>query len=97
MPHRGQLRPVAANIGDLVGHDQMVLGVDGHLDIVADDAGALAAGRHRPGVGIDQRDLFVRRGLDLLAHLLEGLHLPPQAIDLLLEPNRLGLGSTGND
>jgi hypothetical protein len=86
------LRPVAANIGDLVRDDQMVLGIDGHLDIVADDAGALAAGRHRPGVGIGQGDLSVRRSLDLLAHLLEGLHLPPQALDLLFEAHRLGLG-----
>ena len=70
----------------------MVLGVDGDLHIVADDAGALAAGRHRTGVGIGQRDLLVGRGLDLLAHLLQGLHLPAQAGDLLLQADRLGLG-----
>ena len=92
LPHRGQLRPVGADVGDLVRDDQMVLGIDGHLDIVADDAGALAAGRHRPGVGIGQGDLVVGRCFDLPSHLLEGLHLPPQALDLLLEPNRLGLG-----
>ena len=92
LPHRGQLRPVAADIGDLVRDDQMVLGIDGHLNIVADDAGALAAGRHRPGVGIGQGNLFVGRGFDLSVHLLEGLHLPPQALDLLLEAHCLGLG-----
>jgi hypothetical protein len=34
----------------------MMLGVDGDLNIVADNARAraLAAGRHRPGVGIGQ-------------------------------------------
>ena len=85
LPDRGQLRPIAADVGDLVRDDQMVLGIDGHLDIVADDTGALAAGRHRPGLGIGQGDLFVRCGLDLLAHLPEGPHLSPQALDLLLE------------
>ena len=90
--HRGQLRPVAADIGHLVRDDQMVLGVDGDLHVVADDARALAAGRHRPGVGVGQGDLLVGRCLDLLFHLLEGLHLPPQAFDLLLEAGCLGLG-----
>ena len=74
--HRGQLGPVAADIGDLVRDDQMVLGIDGDLHVVADDAGALAAGRHRAGVGIGQGDLLVGRGLDLLSIVLEGLHLP---------------------
>ena len=35
-----------AYIGHLVRHDQVVLDVDGGLHIVADDAGAFAAGRH---------------------------------------------------
>src|SRR5271163_3647541 len=63
---------------------QMVLGIDGDLHIVADNASALTAGRHRAGIGIGQRDLFVGRGLNLLANLSEGLHLPLQALDLLL-------------
>ena len=62
------------------------------VPLVADDAGALAAGRHRPGVGIGQGNLLVGRCIHLPSHLPEGLHLPPQAFDLLLEPNRLGLG-----
>src|SRR5262249_198988 len=37
----------------------MVLGVDGDLYIVADGSGAFAAGSHRTGVGIGQRDLLV--------------------------------------
>ena len=86
------MRPVAADVGDLVRDDQMVLGIDGHLNIVADDTGALAAGRHRTGIGIGQGDLFVGRGFDLSAHLLERLHLSPQALNLLLEAHRLGLG-----
>ena len=39
-------------IDHVVGHDQMVLGVDGDLHIVADGRGAFAAGRHRTVVGI---------------------------------------------
>jgi hypothetical protein len=35
-------------IGHLVGHDQMVLGVDGGLHVVADDGGAFAAERPFP-------------------------------------------------
>jgi hypothetical protein len=39
-------------VDHLVGDDQMVLGVDGNLHIVADGGGAFAAGSHRTGVGI---------------------------------------------
>jgi hypothetical protein len=35
----------------------MMCGVDGDLDIVADNAGTAAAGRHRAGIGIGQRVL----------------------------------------
>ena len=72
--------------------DQMVLGIDGDLDVVADNACALAAGRHRPDVGIGQENLLVGRSFHLPFHLLERLHLPPQTCDLLLEAHRLGLG-----
>jgi hypothetical protein len=50
-----------------------VLGIDGDLHIVADNARALAAGRHRAGIGIGQRDLFVGRCLNLLANFPEGV------------------------
>ena len=46
LPHRQQLRAVVADIGHLVRHDQMMLGLHCHLDVVADNAGALAAGGH---------------------------------------------------
>jgi len=39
--HGGQLRPIAADIGHVMGDDQMVLGIDGDLRIVADNASAL--------------------------------------------------------
>jgi hypothetical protein len=44
--HRHELYSVMAHIGHFVRHDQVVLDVDGGLHVVADDAGALAAGRH---------------------------------------------------
>src|SRR5207302_3553214 len=57
--HGRKLMTVVSLIGHLVGDDQMVLGFDGDLHIVADRGGTLAAGRHRSGVGIGQRDLLV--------------------------------------
>jgi hypothetical protein len=86
------LRPIAADIGHVMRDDQMVLGIDGDLHIVTDNVSALTAGRHRAGIGIGQGDLFVGRGLNLLANLHEGLHLPLQALDLLLKADCLGLG-----
>src|SRR5258708_2587629 len=50
------------------------------------------SGRHRTGVGIGQRDLLVGCVLNRLLHLLQGLHLPAQAGNLLLQPARLVLG-----
>ncbi len=70
----------------------MVLGVDGDLYIVADGGGAFAAGSHRSGVGVGQRDLLVGGVLNRLLHRLQGQHLSTQAGNLLLQPARLGLG-----
>jgi len=74
--HKSQLRPVRADVGDFVRDDEMMLGVNSDLDIVADDAGAFAAGRHRAGVGIGERNLFVGCRFHLPLHLFERLHLP---------------------
>ena len=68
--HGRKLMAVVPLIGHLLGHDQMVLGVDDDLYIVADGSGAFAAGRHRTGVRIGQRDRLVGRVLNrLLDHL----------------------------
>src|SRR3546814_15382482 len=72
----------------------MMLGVDSDLNIVADDAGALTTGRHRPGVGIGQGNLLVGRDFHLPSHVLERLHLPAPACDLLLEAGCPCLGHT---
>jgi len=59
-----------------VGDDQVMIGVDSGLDIVADHARILAARRHRSRIRIGQRNLLVRRGMNgdfqrlVLAHLL---------------------------
>src|SRR5437588_13088592 len=42
--------------------DQMMLGGDGDLDVVAHDTGVTAALRHRAGIRISQRYLLVRCG-----------------------------------
>jgi hypothetical protein len=60
--HVGELRPVGADVGHLMRDDQMMLGVDGDLDVVAYDARASAARRHRTGIRIGQRYLLVRCG-----------------------------------
>jgi hypothetical protein len=44
----------------------MVRGFHGDLHVVADDAGTTPARRHRTAVGIDQRDLLIKRGKHLL-------------------------------
>ena len=44
--HLGQLRAVVALVGHLVGHDQVVLGIDGGLHVVADHPSALGLRHH---------------------------------------------------
>src|SRR5262245_16188451 len=50
--HRYELCSIMAYIRHLVRHDQVVLDVDRGLHIVADDAGAFAAGRHCASIWI---------------------------------------------
>ncbi len=49
--HGRKLVAVVPLIDHLMGDDQMVLGVDGDLNIVADGGGAFAAGGHRTASG----------------------------------------------
>jgi hypothetical protein len=44
--HRDELRSVMTDIGHFVRNNQVVLDIDGGLHVVANDSGALAAGRH---------------------------------------------------
>ena len=50
---------IRAAVRHLVHHDQMMLGLDSDLHVVADNTRAAAARRHRTTVGIGQRDLLV--------------------------------------
>src|SRR6188472_4613500 len=75
--------------------DQMMCGVDGDLDVVANDPRAAAAGRHRAGIRIGQRYLLVRCGKHLHLENLEPLHLLLQHRDLLFQAARLGLERLG--
>ena len=52
--HVGELCPIRAAIRHFVRDDEVVLGIDGNLHIVADDAGTTPARRHRTAVGIGQ-------------------------------------------
>ncbi|SKY84766.1 Uncharacterised protein [Mycobacteroides abscessus subsp. massiliense] len=89
--HLRELGAVAADIGHLMGDDQVVPGIDRSLHVVADDAGALAAGRHRPRIRVGQRNLRLGGGLNHCLHRLELLHLRPQRRNLLPQPRRLRL------
>lgn len=77
--HRAQLRAIEALIGDLVGHDQVGLGVDGTLDIVANQPAEPGAGRHRAGIGIGQGNLSVGGIGQGFVHCLEARDLLPDA------------------
>ena len=87
--HRRQLRPIVADVGDLVGDDQVGVGIDRRLHVVADEAGALAIRRHGAGVGIGQGDLPVRRLVQLARDGLQTPHLLPDPDELLLDPGDL--------
>ena len=73
--HGGQLRPIAADIGHVMGDDQMVLGIDGDLHIVADNASPLTAlvAIERASGSVRETSFVGRSGLNLLANLPEGL------------------------
>ena len=73
-----------------MGDDQVVLGVDGGLNVVADHAGTPAARRHRAGIGIAQRDLLVRARTPLDFKRLQAPHLLLEDRDLVGQTRRLG-------
>ena len=66
--------------------DQIVLGNDRCLHVVADDPGATATRRHRATIGIGQRDLPIWRGQHLFLDRRQALHLLAELRQLLLEP-----------
>src|SRR5471030_3349072 len=75
------------HVDDLVGHflvdDQLVLGVDGDLDVVADSD--LGVRRHGAAVGIGQRYLVFARALELPQHGVVSTAFLAQGLDFLSE------------
>ncbi len=74
-----------------MGNDQVVFRIHRYLNVVAHDAGAPAAGRHRARIGIGQRELLIRRRQHLGFQPLQTLHLLLQFGDLVGQPLDLGL------
>ena len=92
--HLRQLAPVATDIDDLVGNDEMVLGIDGRLNVVAHQS-PTGTGCHGAGIRIGELDLPSRRLIQLSLNFLELLHPGLQRCHLLLEPSSSSFGNLG--
>src|SRR5258708_39388969 len=66
----------------------MMLRIYGDLHVVADDAGAASARRHRTRIRIGQRNLLIGRGEHLLLDRSQALDLARELGKLLLEMRR---------
>ena len=66
MRHHRQGIAVVAVVRHLVRDDQMMLGFDDALHVVADDARLLARRRHGAAVGVGQRHLRLAGGIHAL-------------------------------
>ncbi len=92
MRHHRQGVAIVAEVRHLVRDDQVMLGLDGTLHIVADDAGFLARRRHRAGIGIGQRDLRLAADVHALLDSLQGVRLSPAVGQLLDRARQSRLG-----
>ena len=81
---------VDADVGHLVRDDQMMLGVDGALHVVADGVGAVALRGHSSRVGISQRDLRLTQGDHLSLDHCQTAELHLERLDALRQPRNLG-------
>ena len=81
----GELIAIEAFLGDLVCHDQVMLGIDRRLHVVADDARTTTVRGHGACIGISQRELLVRLLAHALAQSAELLHLLAHRGELLRE------------
>src|SRR4051794_1978671 len=73
-----------------MGNNEMVLGVDGTLNIISDHSAASAAGGHRASVGIGQGYLLVLGLHHLTVQSVQALNLLAQRRNLLVEAGDLG-------
>src|SRR5437899_3007880 len=67
----------------------MMLRIHSDLYVIADDARAAPARRHRTRIRVGQRNLLIGRGQHLLVDRFQTLHLGRQLGKLLLEVRRL--------
>ena len=74
-----------ADVRDFVSHDEMVLSVDGGLDVVAHYAGATTTGSHGSCIWISQGDLLIRELFEFGFDAIEPGHLLFQHGDLFLQ------------
>src|SRR3979490_3507166 len=74
-----------------MGNNEMMLGVDGTLNIVANHPAGAATCGHRASIGIGQRYLLVLGLHHLSVQTVEALYLLTQRRNLLVEPGDLGL------
>src|SRR3981081_2904254 len=74
-----------------MGNNEMMLGVDGTLNIVPDHPAASATCGHRASIRIGQRYLLVLGLHHLSVQTVEALYLLAQRRNLLVEPGDLGL------
>src|SRR5882757_7927928 len=72
-------------------NDEMMLGVDGTLNIVPDHPAASATCGHRASIGIGQRYLLVLGLHHQSVQTVQALYLLAQRRNLLVEPGDLGL------
>src|ERR1700692_4833345 len=73
-----------------MGNDEMMLGIDGSLNIVPDHSAASATCGHRAGIGVGQGYLFVLGLHHLTVQSVQALNLLAQRRNLLVEPGDLG-------
>lgn len=90
--HRHELHAIVALGDNLVSDDKMMFGVDGSLQVIADNARPTAAAVHRARIRVGERDLMVGNCFDLAFHILQELHVAAQTGELLLDPVCPGFG-----
>ena len=74
--------------------DEMMLGLNGTLHIVADDAGPSARRRHGASIGIGQRDLCFPADVHALFNRLQGADLSPASCSCSQSADGIRLGDT---
>lgn len=81
-----------------MGDDDVVLRIDGALDVVADDVGAVALRRHCPRIGVGHGDLVLAAGAHLFVQGGQRLQLLLQRCNAALQtPDLRGRNRDASD